>query len=442
MKVMVVGAGTAGLAALHALHRAGVEVTALEREESAGGRISGAWREGFALDLGAQFVFRDSRAVAEISRDLGLEGELCGYLFKAANLKGERFYTGVIDSDPKVLWRHRRLLMNTQGFTPAGLAQMARFMPAFLRRRRDYDLLAPEKTLDLDGESAADFALRHGGGEVLEGLVQPVVTNLTLGEPEEVAAGYALTLLWKILHGVFTFRRGLGTLASRLAEEHRERLRLGTPARRIVLEGGRVKGVETDEGFVDADAVVCATTATTALELMPDLPASLRGPLQKVRYSACCHVILALQRRLFPDAWYGVGFPRREGSFMNLCDNAVKSPYYAPEGCSLIHCFTYGRHSQELLAMEDGEVVRRVTEEIRRHFPAMPDRLLFAEVRRWREAVCLSPPGMLGSVLEMKRKGAGEVKGLFFAGEYMYMPSVEAALRSGLDAAAAARSFL
>ncbi|MBC7231528.1 MAG: FAD-dependent oxidoreductase [Actinobacteria bacterium] len=212
MKAIVVGAGTAGLAALHALDRAGVEVTAPERESAAGGRIAGAWRNGYALDLGAQFFFRESPAAAELARDLGLEGELRGYLFKAANYKRGRFYTGVIDSDPRVLWRHRRLLMNSQGFTPAGLAQMARFMPAFLKRRRDYDLLAPEKTLDLDGESAADFALRRGGEEVLEGLVQPVVTNLTLGEPEEVAAGYALTLLWNILHGVFTFRRGLGDL--------------------------------------------------------------------------------------------------------------------------------------------------------------------------------------------------------------------------------------
>ncbi|MBC7231527.1 MAG: FAD-dependent oxidoreductase [Actinobacteria bacterium] len=162
---------------------------------------------------------------------------------------------------------------------------------------------------------------------------------------------------------------------------------------------------------MDADAVVCATTATTALELMPDLPASLRGPLERVRYSACCHVIFALRRRLFPDGWYGVGFPRREGSFMNVCDKAVKSPYYAPEGCSLIHCFTYGRHSHELLALEDGEVLKRVTEEIRRYFPDMTEAPLFAEVRQWREAVCLSPPGMLGAVAGLRGKVAAEVKG-------------------------------
>lgn len=438
MKVIIVGAGTAGMAALHALHGAGVEVVALEKEGAAGGRISGEWRNGYALDLGAQFFFRESPTVKELSRDLGLDGEVHGYLFKAANFKRGRFFTGVIDSDPRVLWRHRRDLMNSQGFTLAGLLQMARFMPAFLSRRRDYDLLDPERILDLDLESAAEFSLRHGGEEVLEGLVQPVVTNLTLGEPEEVSAGYALTLLWNILHGVFTFRRGFGALASKLEESHRERITVNTPARRIVIEGGRVKGVEVDGGFMEADAVICATTATTALKLMPDLPDSLRGPLGKVRYSACCHVILALRERLFPNGWYGVGFPRREGSFMNLCDNSVKSPYYAPEGCSLIHCFTYGRHSQELLAMEDAEILKRVTEEIRRYFPHMPSVPLFAVIRRWREAVCLSPPGMLGAVLEMRRRGKGEVRGLHLAGEYMYMPSVEAALRSGLDAASAA----
>ncbi|NPV58380.1 MAG: NAD(P)-binding protein [Actinobacteria bacterium] len=38
MKVIIVGAGTAGLAALHALHGAGVEGVTLEKEGAAGGR--------------------------------------------------------------------------------------------------------------------------------------------------------------------------------------------------------------------------------------------------------------------------------------------------------------------------------------------------------------------------------------------------------------------
>lgn len=53
MKVIVVGAGTAGLAATRFLRDRGVEVVALEKEEAPGGRIAGATRDGYVLDLGA-----------------------------------------------------------------------------------------------------------------------------------------------------------------------------------------------------------------------------------------------------------------------------------------------------------------------------------------------------------------------------------------------------
>jgi predicted NAD/FAD-dependent oxidoreductase len=42
---------------------------------------------------------------------------------------------------------------------------------------------------------------------------------------------------------------------------------------------------------------------------------------------------------------------------------------------------------------------------------------------------------MLRAVDELKRMGLREVKGLRLAGEYLFMPSVEGALRSGIDAA-------
>lgn len=435
MKVVVVGAGTAGLAALHTLISGGADAVALEAEDHAGGRIAGARRRGFALDRGAQFVMEGSAAAGELCGSVGLGDDLVPYLFKAANWRNGRFYTAVIDKDPGVLWRNRRYLLNSQGFTLRGAVQLFGFMPAFLRRRRDLDLLHPELVLDLDGESAEAFTSKHGGDEVLEGMMRPVVNNLTMGEPEDVSAGYALTMLWKVLSGLCTLKRGFGALASRLHDLHGERIHLSTPVRRIVLDGRAVRGVETDDGFMEADEVICATPASAALALLPGLPDSVGKPLGMARYSACCHVILALPDRIFPDGWYAVGLPRGRGLSLNLTDNSRKSPYYAPEGCGLIHCFSYGRDSHELLGLDDEEVLRRVTGEIQRYFPSMPDEPLFSEVHRWREAVCLTPPGMLRAVQAAKEGGLREPSGLCLAGEYMYMPSVEGALQSGMDAA-------
>jgi oxygen-dependent protoporphyrinogen oxidase len=292
--------------------------------------------------------------------------------------------------------------------------------------------------LDLDDESFADLAMRRGGDEVLEYFFQPIASCLTLGEPEDIGAGYGLTLMWYALNGLFTLKRGIGTLAESMYEKYEDSVRLSTPVKRIVLEGGAVKGVETEQGIMEADAVICTTTSTTTLKLTPGLPDGLRIPLEKVSYSACCHVMFGLRDRLLPQGWYAVGLPRLAGSSMaGFTDDSTKSPFYTPAGGGMVHCFTFGKHAFELNRMADEEVFSRLKGEIRQYIPTIPDEPFFSEIYRWDEAVCLSPPGMLKTINRMKRDNYRDVKGLFLAGEYMYMPSVDGALRSGIDAAEA-----
>lgn len=439
MKVIVIGAGTSGLAATYTLRKRGADVVALEAKELAGGRIIGARREGYTMDLGAQFFFKFYDTTFGLCRELGMGNEIVPFPFKVAIARNGRLYPAVADLDPRVLWKNRGDLLRFRGLKLSGMLQLARVMPLILKRRRDLHFIDYENMLDLDDDSFASLALRRGGRDLLEYFFQPVASCLTLGEPEEVGAGYGLALVWYALNGLFTLERGIGSLAERLYEECGEDVRLSTPVKRVVLEGGTAKGVETEEGFMEADAVICSTTATRTLELIPDLPDALRAPMERVTYSACCHVMFGLEDRLLPQGWYAVGLPRLEATSMaGFTDNSIKSPHYAPPGGGIVHCFTYGKYARELNGMPDGEVFSRLKGEIRRFIPSMPQEPFFSEVYRWDEAVCLSPPGMLRQISDMKRNHYRDVKGLFLAGEYLNMPSVDGALRSGIDAATAA----
>ncbi len=439
MKAIVVGAGTSGLAAVHTLRKRGADVVALESKDIAGGRIVGTRRDGYIMDLGAQFLFKFYDTTFGLCRELGLGEDIVSFPFKVAIARNGKLYPAVAGLDLGVLWRNRRDLVRFRGLSPSGMFQFARIMPLVLKRRRDLHFIDYGNMLDLDDESLADLARRRGGEDVLEYLFQPIASCLTLGEPEDVGAGYGLTLLWYALNGLFTLKHGIGTLAERLYDKHADSVRSSTPVRRIVIDGGGVKGVETADGFMEADVVICTTTATKALELMPDLPGGLRKPMEKVTYSACCHVMFGLEERLLPEGWYAVGLPRLAGTSMaGFTENAIKSPHYAPPGAGIAHCFTFGRHAFELNSTPDADVLTRLEGEIKRFLPSMPSRPLFSEVYRWDEAVCLSPPGMLREICGMKREHYRDVRGLFLAGEYLNMPSVDGALRSGIDAAEAA----
>lgn len=75
MKVVVIGAGVAGLACARALHDAGVAVRVLERAAAPGGRLGGDVMDGRPVDLGAAyFTAADPGFTAVVSRwrDAGL----------------------------------------------------------------------------------------------------------------------------------------------------------------------------------------------------------------------------------------------------------------------------------------------------------------------------------------------------------------------------------
>jgi flavin-dependent dehydrogenase len=74
MRVCVVGAGFAGLAAAAALANGGVEPLVLEARERVGGRVhSRRLDNGAVVELGAEFVERDQQAVVAAAGRLGLE---------------------------------------------------------------------------------------------------------------------------------------------------------------------------------------------------------------------------------------------------------------------------------------------------------------------------------------------------------------------------------
>ncbi len=436
MDAIIVGGGTAGLAAAHELKKQGLDYLVLEAKELAGGRLVSGYREGYILDLGVQFFFKFYDTLFGLCRELGIGDDLVEFPFKTAMYRNGKLYPITASLDPVTLWKDRRDAARFRGLSPKAQLQAMRIMPTVFLRQKDLRFIDYERSLDLDDESLAAMAKRLRADDILDEFLQPVASCLTLGEPEEIGVGYGYTLIWYALNGLFTLKHGIGELATTLYEENKDRVRLNTPVDRIVIEGGKVKGVEAKGEFIAADKVICAVTATKALELMPDLPETLAGSLRKAIYSECCHVIFGLNKRVLPEDWFAVAASRKYGlSMAGMTDNSFKSEYYAPSKAGIMHCFTYGKYAKELNRSPDGEVSRRLIREIQTMVPSMPDNPRFTEIYRWDEAVCVAPPGLLKDMADLRRNRYRTVDGLFLAGEYFYMPSADGAIHSGQYAA-------
>jgi protoporphyrinogen/coproporphyrinogen III oxidase len=440
MRVIIIGAGTAGLVAAYSLNKKGIDILCLEEKSFAGGRTASRNRDGYILDIGAQFFFRYYHTYFRLSRELGLAGDLVQVPFRAGipPAPGRKPSPVMASIRPFDIITNLPELLRFRGVPVRAIMELMKMAPDILSRIGTLGFTDCGASLDLDNISLAEYTLRKAGSSLLEHVFQPVASCMTLGEPEDVAANYGLALLLYCVNGLWTFRKGIGSLSERLYEVCRNSVSLNAKVKRVVLEGKEVKGVETGEGFIECSHVICTATATNAMKLIPTLPDSLRKPLETVRYSQSCHVIFGLEKRLLPDGWYAVALPRKLGSPMaGYTESSIKSPFYAPEGAGLINCFTYGRHAVSLNKMKDDEIKKLLINDIQRFTPDMPDFPRFTEICRFREAVCTSPPGMLSAITRMKKENRNCVKGLFLAGEYMYMPSVEGAAKSGIDAAEA-----
>lgn len=428
---MVIGAGPAGLSAARALRERGIDFMVLEADDHAGGRIAVQEVEGCRIDTGAQVFTAAYDAALRLCRELNVPVRRCS---RRAGIWRHGAFRVVDQHDS---WRNLRTVLAFKLLSPKSFWHFVRLGWMLRRQSANLRLSDPSRVRELDGRATiADWIAANGGSESLEGLLGTSIRVITLAEPEEVGVAYGMALLWGFNFApveLLTPERGMGQFTQALVSAVADQIRLSTRVERIVIRDGSVIGVQTSTGFVAADAVVCATTATEARRLLPDLPPAIDRALGQVTYSSSCRVVFGVDRPVLPDRSYFVGLPRREASFLvDYSDAAVKSPQVAPSG-GVVHAESASAHAESLSDLPDAELCRRFLAEIRRYSPNMPEPR-FARVYRWKEAVCLMPGGALTAIARARRSLPEHVRGLALAGDYMHIPSVNGAVASGIAA--------
>lgn len=431
MRAVVIGAGPAGLSAAWALQKRGVDFVVLEAADRAGGRIAVEETEGCRIDTGAQVFTGAYDTALRLCRELGVP------VRPFSRRAGIWRHGGFRVLDQHDRWKTLRTMLGFRLLPPRTLGQFVRIGLKLRRHAADLSFADPSRMLALDtSASIADWIRSNAGDESVDGLVGTVIRVLTLAEPEDVGAAYGMALLWGFTFEpieVLTPERGMGQVTQALVDAVADRIRLSTKVEQVVIRDGAVAGVRTGSGCVPADAVVCATTATEARRLLPDLPADIDRALARVTYSSTCRAVFAVDRTVLPDRCYFVALPRREGSFLvDYSDAAVKSPQVVPYG-GLIHAESASDRAESLSALPDTAVCQHFLAEIRRYSPEMPEPR-FARVYRWKEAVCLMPGGAMAAIAKARRTLAEQVRGLALAGDYTHMPSVNGAAASGVAA--------
>lgn len=449
-RVIVIGAGAAGLAATYELKKRNIPVLLLEASNKAGGRMAGEIIGDFSVESGAQLFSSGYTVAIQLAKELGVgfarsPGATLSTIYDNHTQKA-----GVLNVASVFNFQNFRTLLTSRIFSLKGAAQFVKFVRFMRKREDDFRSENYARVEDLDVEASfAEWSRREFGEEFLEEFCRCAIASITLTSPERISALNGMMMLWVSFldnrYTLLTPDRGVGYFSQQLAQACEDGTCLATSVKQVLIKNGRALGVITaEDGLLKADAVICATRASTSASLAPQIPVPTLEFLNSIRYNQCCHVVIGVDRHPLPLGQHFFMLQRKDESILDcFFDSAISSPLVAPEGYGLVHAYPTEDASRDLLTLEDDEITDRIIKEIRKFVPAMPPETLFTKVYRWEEAVVLPYAGMMRRLETLRAQGFPNVQGVFLAGDYLdLLANVNTALKSGMRAAEDATQFL
>jgi len=189
------------------------------------------------------------------------------------------------------------------------------------------------------------------------------------------------------------------------------------------------------ETFI-AEAVCLALPAYVSAQLLKNVDSQLASELNAIPYESTATINLAYQREDIPHLLDGFGFvvPFIEKRSLIACTfSSVKFPNRAPEGHVLLRAFVGGALQPEKFALDEGEIIQRVRDDLR-DLLGIETPPLFTEVAKWRRSMPQYHVGHLERVKRIDERVAA-LPGLVLAGNAYLGIGIPDCIRSGETAA-------
>ncbi|MDF9745420.1 NAD(P)/FAD-dependent oxidoreductase [Natrinema salsiterrestre] len=424
-KVVVAGGGLAGLVATRHLAAGGVDATLVERNETVGGRVRTVERDGFRFDRGFQVLFT---AYPAVRRELDLE---------ALDLR--RFAPGatIADSNGRSTLadplREPGTIPSTLTSPYVSVGDAVRVARLWLRLRRT----DPDEIFTGSDERIDEFLRdRDFSNDFIEGFVAPFYGGITLDRSLATSRRvFEYTFRTLAAGEIAVPAAGMEAIPSQLAVSVRDAggtIETGVAVQSVGTNAGDSSEadpatdapatVETDDGTVEADAVVVATDPPAARELtdVSSVPTNARRCVTQY-YAGPADLDLETGRRLLLNA-------SEEGPNHVVPHSAV-APEYAPDDVSLLSATYLGNPEDDDAALAD-----RTRRTLESWYPDERfDGLEALHTERVPFAQFEQPPG-IHEQLPDARAPAGPV---YLAGDYTQWSSIQGAMESGRTAAKA-----
>jgi protoporphyrinogen/coproporphyrinogen III oxidase len=446
-RIVVVGGGISGLAAVYRLLELGVEKSQLiliEASGRLGGTIETQHRDGFLIERGPDSFISEKPEAVSLAKRLGLESRLI-----QTNEQYRRSF----------IVRNGRLRPVPEGFQLLAPSRVWPFITTDIfsvagKLRMAADLLLPRENGNED-ETLASFVRRRLGQEALERMAQPMVGGIYTADPETLSLRATLprfldmekkhrSVILAMLrqgrtHGTsgaryslfLSFDRGMEVLVKALASLI-QNVRLNT---RIdgIERSGATWTIKTNSGqSLEADAVCLAVPAYTAAKLLQNVNPQLATELNTIKYASTATINLAYPRSAIKHPLDGFGFvvPFIEKRSLLACTfSSVKFPGRAPDDHVLLRAFAGGALQPEMFADPEPRIEKDLCELL-----GITSKPIFMEIAKWERSMPQYEVGHLDRVAHIEKE-VKAMSGLALAGNAYRGTGIPDCIRSGEAAA-------
>ena len=360
MKVAIVGAGLTGLTLAYELAGRGHAVDLYEARAAPGGELATVEVNGEPVERYYHHLFTHNRCMIELAAELGIDHRLEWHEPVMGLYAGGRLHPF---TSPLDLLRFRGLSL--PGRARLGLGTL------WLQSKRDYR--------PFEDRTAAEAMSRYVGREAFEEVFVPMLRAKFHDHWDSISMAWMWARLMarartrttdKRRERLGYFKGSFQVVVDALARANRERgvgIHLGSPVDAISIGEPNAPALRVGGAPVQADAVVATVGLPIVRRLLPDSRREFKQALAATAYVGACVALMEIGQPLSPFYWTNIG--DRDLPFAALIEhtNFVEPERYG--GRRLLYVGNYLPPDHEFFQLDDGELIDRFVEPIRRVFP-------------------------------------------------------------------------
>lgn len=422
-RVVILGGGISGLTAGYYISKY-FPVTIVEERPIVGGRASVELFDNHLLDSGAQFILSNSSTLKQLCADLKI-------LQNFNHMPIGNFH----------LYRNKKIhqldffgAFNYLSFNDK--IQIAKLIFTMLKYKDKLNFTNVKTVEELDSTFFSSWFLKNFDKSLFEYFAQPLVSSLSMSNPEEISAAYGLSLLFSSMFGNFYgMKGGVGKISNLLAkhiETNGGKIYLSEKVLKIKTVEKDVINVTTNKRRIKADIVI-SSLPIPEFSKLSYLSPPIKKTLNKIRYTKCIYASIGLKSQIF-DKKFALLMPRLEWKdHLAILESTFKSSVHVPQGFGMVELFVYANHAEKLFNKSENIIKKKLIKDLQKIFGFSFDmHIKWIKIRKIKYSLPIHTKDYYSLVSFFYENN---FRNLYFCGDYMAMPSLETAVWSGKRAA-------